>query len=347
MPEVGQPPGGRGKNEPRRSIGYDSGHRGERYDSPHGGHKADRPAEDRRGGDRTGRSGYVGSREDRGRFENRRRDHAAKDRDEGHSDRRPPSGDGVREKPRDVAPGLPDGAEYASLDHETRRDLGGLPKQLADEVGAHLAAAGMLIDIDPERALVHARFARRKAARVAVVREAVGLTAYHAGEWAESLAELRAVRRMAGQNAHLAVMADCERALGRPERALELAADARGMDLPRAEAVELRIVAAGARRDMGQLDAAVVSLQGPELDPKRTESWVARLCYAYADNLAAAGRTEEAVRWFLHAAQADVEEETDAGERAIELAGGTEEELDIAALVNGEQTSADQGLPKS
>jgi tetratricopeptide (TPR) repeat protein len=201
---------------------------------------------------------------------------------------------------------------------DARAGLRGLPKTLAELVGRHLVAAGLLVDEDPERALAHARYARERAARVAVVREAAGLTAYHAGEWAEALSELRAVRRMSGGDTYLAVMADCERALNRPERALELAREAGG-EVPAGVAVELRIVAAGARRDLGQVDAAVVALQGPDLDPKRRDPWSARLFYAYADNLAAAGRTEEAVRWFLNAAQADDDEETDAAERAIEL----------------------------
>ena len=36
--------------------------------------------------------------------------------------------------------------------------------------------------------------------------------------------------------------------------------------------------------------------------------------------LAAAGRREDAVRWFMHAAEADEHDETDAAERASELA---------------------------
>lgn len=221
-------------------------------------------------------------------------------------------------QPRDAGPALPEDVELPALDADARRELLSLPKALADIVGKHLVAAGMLVDTDPERALAHARYARSRAARVAIVREAAGLTAYHAGEWAEALAELRAVRRMAGGNTHVAVMADCERALGRPERALEMAKQV-DRDLPDNVAVELRIVSAGARRDLGQLDAAVVALQGPDLDPSRRDPWSGRLFYAYADNLAAAGRTEDAVRWFLNAAEADDEELTDAAERAIEL----------------------------
>ncbi|WP_240437488.1 tetratricopeptide repeat protein [Sciscionella marina] len=216
-------------------------------------------------------------------------------------------------------PPLPEGIKAQSLDSAARKDLLGLPKDLADKIGKHLVAAGGLVDENPEQALAHARYARSRASRLAVVREAAGLAAYHAGEWAEAIAELRAYRRMTHGNMHLAVMADCERALGRPQRALDMAREARGSQLDKAEAVELRIVAAGARRDLGQLDAAVVDLQGHDLDPKRREPWSARLFYAYADNLLASGRQSEAVTWFLHAAEADTEDLTDAPERAFEV----------------------------
>lgn len=216
-------------------------------------------------------------------------------------------------------PELPPDAEPGDLDGEVRRELSTLPKGLADLVASHLVAIGRTIDEEPEVALAHARFARSRASRVAAVREAAGLAAYHAGEWSEAVGELRAAKRLSGRSAHLAVLADCERALGRPERALEVARGPEAKALTGAEAVELRIVAAGARRDLGQLDAAVVMLQGPELESDASGPWLARLRYAYADNLLAAGRIEEAVRWFLAAAESDVEGETDAAERAAEL----------------------------
>jgi hypothetical protein len=127
---------------------------------------------------------------------------------------------------------------------------------------------------------------------------------------------------MGGGPGHLAVMADIERALGRPERAIELSRASEVGDLDRAASIELAIVAAGARRDLGELAAAVVGLQLPELDPARREPWSARLFYAYADNLLAVGRTAEAEQWFLHAADADDEGTTDAARRLAELTGG-------------------------
>ncbi|GGL45232.1 hypothetical protein GCM10011588_69910 [Nocardia jinanensis] len=181
--------------------------------------------------------------------------------------------------------------------------------------------AAQVLDDDPQLALAHARAARQRAGRIAVVRETAGVVAYHAGEWAEALSELRAARRMAGGSGLLAVMADCERGLGRPERAIEMGRSDEGRALTGDEAIELRIVVAGARMDLGQYDQAVVTLQASDLDPARTGSGPARLFYAYADALVAAGRTDEGLTWFFNAAAADLDGETDAEERAAELTG--------------------------
>ena len=87
----------------------------------------------------------------------------------------------------------------------------------------------------------------------------------------------------------------------------------------RDEADELRIVAAGARADLGQLEQALTVLSTPQLDPARTGTTAARLFYAYADTLLALDRGDEAVQWFLHSAAADVEGVTDAEDRVSEL----------------------------
>ncbi|MFU8855128.1 tetratricopeptide repeat protein [Micromonospora sp. SL1-18] len=210
---------------------------------------------------------------------------------------------------------------------------------MAETVARHLVATGLLIDDDPAEALAHALAARRLASRIAAVREAVGLAAYHAGEWQTAIAELRTYHRMSGSQSHLAVLADCERALGRPERAIDLfrGADREKLDQP--VAVELLIVAAGARGDLGQKDAAVAMLQVPELTTDSTEPWAARLRYAYADALLAAGRREEGREWFSRAADVDAEGETDAAERLLELDGvvieGDDEEDEEFAAGSG------------
>ncbi len=176
-----------------------------------------------------------------------------------------------------------------------------------------------MIDTDPAKALEHARAARGRGARVAAVREATGLAAYHAGEWAEALSELRAARRLSGDASFIAVMADCERALGRPERALKALDDPAVPKLDAATRAELLIVVAGARRDLNQLDAALAVFERGNLDPANPKPGSARLWYAYADALEAAGRTEQAIQWFGAAAKADVDDETDAADRAAQL----------------------------
>ncbi len=180
-------------------------------------------------------------------------------------------------------------------------------------------AAGQAIDTDPKKALEHARAARGRGARVGAVREATGLAAYYAGEWAEALSELRAARRISGDPSNIAVMADCERALGRPERALKAIEDPAVRKLDPSTRAELLIVVAGARRDLNQLDAALAVFERDSLDVKNPKPGSARLWYAYADTLAAAGRVEEAIQWFGAAAKADFDDETDAADRAADL----------------------------
>ncbi|MFE5464352.1 hypothetical protein [Nocardia sp. NPDC056564] len=234
-----------------------------------------------------------------------------------------------RRPPRPEEPDLPDDVQPADLDPAVRRDLLSLDKSNAEAVARHLVMAAKLIEDDPRLALAHARAARQRAGRIAVVRETAGVTAYHAGEWAEALSELRTARRMSGGSGLLAVMADCERGLGRPERAIELGRSDEARALTGDEATELRIVVAGARMDLGEYDQAVVTLQTSELDPSRTGSAAARLFYAYADALVAAGRTQEGLTWFLNAASADLDGETDAEERAEELTGGPQPTDDL------------------
>lgn len=205
------------------------------------------------------------------------------------------------------------------LDPEVRRELRGLTRETADLVARHLVAAGQQIDDDPDRAWRHAQAARSLAARVGVVREAAGLAAYAAGVYGEALAELRAARRMTGSAEHLPVLADCERALGRPEKALELAKDPALAALDEAARIEMLIVASGARRDLGQPEAAMVALQGGHLAANGVEPWTARLWYAYADALLAAGRTDQAREWFLAVSSIDDFGETDADERLVLL----------------------------
>ncbi|MFE3584933.1 tetratricopeptide repeat protein [Streptomyces vinaceus] len=196
-----------------------------------------------------------------------------------------------------------------------------LPKGLAEEVSRNLVMVARLIDEDPEQAYAYSRIALRLASRVAAVREAAGFAAYATQKYSEALAEFRAAKRMTGSVELWPVMADCERGLGRPERALAMAGEPEVQKLDKAGQVEMRLVAAGARRDMGQLDAAIVTLQSPELASNSVQPWTARLRYAYADALLAAGREDEAREWFAKTVEADKDGAMDASDRLAELDG--------------------------
>ncbi|MFT4471542.1 hypothetical protein ACMX2H_16690 [Arthrobacter sulfonylureivorans] len=169
----------------------------------------------------------------------------------------------------------------------------------------HLVMAGRLLDEDPELAFQHALAASRRGGRMAPVREAVGLTAYAAGHYGEALREFRTFRRISGSNEHLPIMADCERGLGRPDRALELTRSEDAESLDTAGKVELAIVASGARSDLQQYDAAVAALEIPQLDRNRAFSYSPRLFRAYADALDAASRGDEAQQWRRQAVVAE------------------------------------------
>jgi tetratricopeptide (TPR) repeat protein len=185
-----------------------------------------------------------------------------------------------------------------------------------------VAAALALDDDDPATASAHAEVARRLSSRLAVVREATGVVAYQAGDYERALRDLQAARRIGGSVSALAVMADCERALGRPERALDIAASAAPAELEVGELVELLIVTAGARLDLGQPEAAVATLRTRHLEARSAEPWQERLWFAYAQALTAAGREEEGRTWMRRAAGHPAGA-TDAAERVARGGGAS------------------------
>jgi len=229
-----------------------------------------------------------------------------------------------------------------------KSELGGLPTDLAVMVGRYLVAAELASD--PQQAYRYAQAARHYAARIGVVRELSGITAYKTERWTEALAELRAARRLTGRNDYLALMADAERGLGRLDRALEVVHSPEAKRLPRAAQIELRIVESGIRRDQGLADAAVLALQVPELTDGKLRPWSARLFYAYGDALLAAGRREAAREAFARAVVADEDEQTDALARLDELDGVTvadleddeDDELDAASSADSDLDDEDE-----
>ena len=182
----------------------------------------------------------------------------------------------------------------SQLDRDVRGRLRGLTKDNAETVGRHLVMTGRLLDTDPELAYEHAQAAVRRAGRIDVVREAAGLAAYRLGNYAEALRELRTVRRLNGSSEHLPVMADAERGLGRPERALDLARSPEAETLDASGRTELALVVAGARLDLGQAEAALAVVDSiPARDVPSVELRY-RVDEVRADVLDALGRTDEA-----------------------------------------------------
>lgn len=291
---------GGGSGDPRRGAGSDQrgGRGGSDQRGGRGGSDQRRGGEDRRGGGKPG-GGRPYSRPGRPARDDR--------------------------APRTTEQAVYDGPDLAEdvtgkeLDKQVAAQLKGLPEKLASRVARHLVAAGMLVDEDPETAYRHALAARARAPRLAVVREAAGEAAYAAGHYSEALAELRAAKRMNGATDYLPIMADCHRALGQPQQAIKLAQSPSVANFAAPAKAEMTIVEAGARRDMGQLDAALRVLEQAPLMNKSREPWVVRLRYAYADTLEAAGRPTEALTWFHRTDAIDAEELTDAAARAASL----------------------------
>src|SRR5674476_1685879 len=327
-----------------------------RQDDPRRGSSSGRPE---RGGDRRG-PGSGGERRDgsgRGSGGGRpqRDDRASSAGGSRGSDRgadRGPRGGTEREgqrggsmltpnKPRSPEPAIPDGVTGFELDRSVKNQLRTLSKENAVGVGQHLVMVATFLDTDIEAAQAHAETAVRRAGRVPAAREALGLVHYRKGEWAKALSEFRTARRLSGSSHMLPFMVDAERGLGRPERALDLAASPEASTLAQNERIELAIVVSGIRRDLGQYEAAVVGLQLPQLKVGSHEPWAPRLFYAYAEALLAKGDEAGALTWFGHAANADFEGETDAGERLSELDG-----LGLVDLLEDEDGDGDTDGPQ-
>ena len=225
--------------------------------------------------------------------------------------------DQSRLRPRIFEPDIPDEVTGEELEKTVRAELLSLSAENAKVVSRHLVCVNMYMDSDPQLAHKHGIAAAHHAGRLAVVRESAGYAAYRAGHYEIALKELRASNRISGDVSMWPVMADCERGLGNPLKALALAGSPEVKKLGKAEEIEMRIVASGARRDLGENDAAVITLTCKELK-NESEEWSVRLRYAYADALAHAGRKEEAREWFIKCAEIDREEITDASERVDE-----------------------------
>jgi tetratricopeptide (TPR) repeat protein len=192
------------------------------------------------------------------------------------------------------------------------RRRSGLPGEVVSEL-RHTARAGkdeaaiarleraveLLERDDAKGAAAEAQKAKELAPRSAAVREVFGLALYGLERYREALTEMQAYRRMSGRPDENHIIADCLRAVGRPDRAVPLAEEAlasRGVPLPaKTEAV---IVAASALADQGKFDQALGLLRRVRTRDDVAGPEVIRVWYVTGDILARGGRPQEAAREF-------------------------------------------------
>ncbi len=186
-----------------------------------------------------------------------------------------------------------------------------LVKVFADAVAAF--AAG---DID--EAIRLGEQSKHIALRSIPAREFLGLVYYQAGRWQEAARELAAFRRMSGSDEQNPVIADCYRALGKPDKAVELCDQMIAGDVEPAAFYEGAIVAAGALADQGRIDEGIARLQSLDLKPPGADRHHVRAWYVLGDLLERKGRFTQAREWFEAVDSADPEA-TDAGARAARL----------------------------
>ena len=291
-------------DKPQRSNERSYGDRPQRSERPYG----DRPqrSQDRSYGDRPERPRYG----DRGGRPDRAGAPRTGGRNFGDRDERRPRFEEpelteeqrmARElrmvRPHHDDPWIDDDVTDDMLDKAARNELKTLTKENAERVAKHLVMAVRLMDENPELAHQHVLSAARRAGRIAIVRETLGITAYAIGDFALALRELRTYRRISGSNEQIALMVDSERGVGRPDKALELGRSVDKSTLSEPTQVALAIAMSGARLDLDQVDLALAELEIPQLDPSKAFTYSPALFHAYAEVLEELGRHQEAAEW--------------------------------------------------
>ena len=178
-------------------------------------------------------------------------------------------------------------------------------------------AATAFEEEDLPEAIRLAEQAKHIALRSASVRELLGLAYYRDGKFKDAARELSAFRRLAGSTEQNPVLADCYRAMDKPERALELCNEIES-SVPEPIRYEGAIVAAGALTDMDRIDEAIARIESLDLNPSSAAQHHLRAWYVLGDLLERRGRFTVALNFFEAVSAADPES-TDAPERARRL----------------------------
>ena len=192
-------------------------------------------------------------------------------------------------------PVMPKGLEWNMLSKDERERLRGLSKEHAENIGLHILAAYTLEADDPQAAIAHAKWAAKQASRVDIARETLAMVAYRQGDYKLALREFQTAFRMNGYLDYLPFMADCERGLDKPKKAIEIALSDNAKRLTGEAKAEMFLVYAGALNDMGMVDQAIEVVSKLVHAKGLAGEYRMRAAQAEQYFLSKAGRDDEAV----------------------------------------------------
>ena len=192
-------------------------------------------------------------------------------------------------------PKMPKGIEWSMLSTDDRERLRGLSKEHAENIGLHILAAYTLEERDPELALEHAKWVAHQASRIDFARETLAFVAYRQGDYKLALREFRTAFRMNGFLDYLPFIADCERGMGEPKKAIEVAVSDDAKYLRGEAKAEMFLVYAGALGDLKMWDKAIEIVHTLGHSKGLAGEYRMRAVQAEQYFLEEAGRTDEAI----------------------------------------------------
>ncbi len=142
---------------------------------------------------------------------------------------------------------------------------------------------------------------------VAAVRELAGLAAYRCGKWREAARHLVAFGTLSDSTEHLPVLMDCQRALRKPKKVVELWSELRQSSPDPDVLAEGRIVAAATLAETGDLNGAIAMLTtaGASKALRNPSDRHLRQWYLLADLYERAGDLPKAREYFERVLRAD------------------------------------------
>lgn len=192
-------------------------------------------------------------------------------------------------------PKMPKGIEWSMLSTDDRERLRGLSKEHAENIGLHILAAYTLEERDPELALEHAKWVAHQASRIDFARETLAFVAYRQGDYKLALREFRTAFRMNGFLDYLPFIADCERGMGEPKKAIETAMSDDAKYLRGESKAEMFLVYAGALGDLELWDKAIEIVHTLGRSKGLAGEYRMRAVQAEQYFLEQAGRSDEAM----------------------------------------------------